>query len=296
MPTFENYESSQVTKMIYLGHSGAGKTGSTVSLAAAGYNVRILDLDKGTEILKDYVMNPGSMYRKAKPGLWDQKLADSLPSRLTYVPVDETVLVNSQGYPVPKGDGWAKATKQLAEWKDGEASLGPLTSWTPKDVLVIDGLSRLADWAFAHQLAMNGRLGEGKRPEQSDYGASQAALKRLLGMLYSDAIKCNIIMICHIAAVELEGEPTRGFPQSIGKALGPQIGQFFNHALLAKQSGQGEGVKREIYTNTSGMVQLKSAAPLRVKSKYDLATGLAEYFADLRGASPGASPGAATAK
>lgn len=280
MPDFTTYVDSQTTKLLLLGHSGVGKTGSLVSLAAAGYNVFVLDLDKGVEVLKDFVMNKEkSVYRTAKPPLWDQKLADTLPERLRYVAVSDTVSLNSKGDLVTKGDSWTKAMGQLQDWKDGERSWGNITSWGPKDVLAIDGLSRLADAAFNQHLAMNSRIG---KPEQRDYGAAQGALKRLLWLLFSDEVKCNVVMVCHIKPVEIDGEPIRGFPQTIGSALSPEVGQFFNHALLASQSGQGDNVKRVITTRTKGFVQLKTPAPLRVKAEYDLATGLAEYFADIR--------------
>ena len=280
MPTFEQYAQSQNTKLLLLGHSGAGKTGSMVALAAAGYNVRIADLDKGVEILKDFALNPTSIYRQPKPGLWDAELASTTPKRLSFVPISDTTVLNDKGVPVSKGDSWTKLAALLNEWKDGDQNYGHISSWTHKDVLVIDGLSRVADAAFNHQLAMNSRLG--KRPEQSDFLFAQQALKNLLAMLYSDEIRCNIVMICHIIGVEIQGEPVRGFPQTVGRAFSPQVGQYFNHALLAKSSGQGAAVKRTISTQTSGFVQLKTSAPLRVKPEYDLATGMAEYFADIR--------------
>lgn len=280
MPGFEDYVESQITKMLYLGHTGAGKTGSVVSLAAAGYNVYIADLDKGVEVIKDFVMNSASPYRKAhKDGLWTKEQADTLSSRIRYVPISDSVSVGSKGELLTRGDSWAKFISLMQDWKDGDKSYGAISSWGPKDILFIDGLSRLADAAFNQHLAMNSRLG---KPEQRDYGAAQGALKRLLWMLYSDEIKCNIIMVCHIKPVDIEGEPTRGFPQTIGSALSPEIGQFFNHALLARQSGQGEGIKRVISTRTSGFVQLKTPAPLRVKPEYPLEDGLAAYFADIR--------------
>lgn len=290
MPSFDNYIESQVTKMLYIGHTGAGKTGSTVALAAAGYNVRILDLDKGTELIADYVRNPKSIYRLPRAGLWTKEQADSVASRITYVPLDETISIlkspNAGMQPVPKGDLWGKVSDQLNEWKDvgvdgKEISLGNIGTWGPKDVLVVDGLSRLAQAAFNWQLKLGGRLTS--RPEQSDYLNAQGAIERLLLMLYSSEVSCNVIMICHIAIAENESGIARGFPQTIGKALAPKIGQYFNHALMAKASGQGDKASRVILTNTSGIVELKSAAPLRVKSEYPIETGLAEYFRDIRG-------------
>lgn len=51
MAALESHASSQVSKILMIGNNGSGKTGSLVSLAKAGYKLRVLDLDKGTEIL-----------------------------------------------------------------------------------------------------------------------------------------------------------------------------------------------------------------------------------------------------
>jgi hypothetical protein len=280
MPTFENYTELQTTKMLFLGHTGAGKTGSLISLAAAGYNLRIIDFDNGVEILNGFLTDPTSPYLKAKPGSWTQDDVKDIIKRVHYLPVSETMLSNKNGV-FPKGDAWGKFIGILGEWKDGDINLGKPQDWGTKDILVIDGLSRLSNAAFNHILAMNGRINA--RPEQSDFGSAQQLIERLLLNLYSSEFKCNVIMICHIAIQENEVGQNRGFAQSVGKALGPKIGQYFNHALMAKATGQGTGEKRMIYTNTSGLIELKSARPLKVKSEYPLDSGLADYFRDIRG-------------
>jgi hypothetical protein len=284
MPTFENFQESQSTKMLYMGHTGAGKTGSICALAAAGYNVRILDLDSGVEIIKDFVTNPKSIYCNARPGLWTAEQARETVKRISYVSVTETMRI-VQGKPVAKGDSWGKISKQLERWVDGPTDLGNISTWGPKDVLVIDGLSRMSEAAMYFVLGMNGRL-MSMKPEQSDWGIAQGLIDMMLKLLYSDEIKCNVVMICHIAFIETESGPTRGFPQTIGKALAPKVGQYFNSALMAKSSGQGENAKRVILTNTDRMIELKNVAPLRVKPEYELATGLAEYFRDIRVGAP----------
>jgi hypothetical protein len=279
VPTFETYSDSQVTKMLLIGDSGAGKTGSLVSLAAAGWNTRILDLDQGIEVIHDFVKNPRSIYLNELKGLWTKEMAKETIKRLTYVTLTEKVkIIKSQ--PMPEGKLWNEITEQLDDWKDGDKTLGNIGTWGPRDILVIDGLSRLSMAAFNFQLKMNGRLNQ---PQQSDYGLAQGYIRRLLMMLYSNEVKCNVIVICHVKMTETDMGPTKGFPQTIGSALGPEVGQYFNHALLAKTSGSGENIKRVIRTSTAGLVELKSAAPLRVKQEYDLATGLAEYFRDIRG-------------
>lgn len=299
--TFDEYETSQSIKMLYIGNSGSGKTGSLVSLAAAGYQVRILDLDKGVEVIKDFVLNPASPYRHDSglansllqgwspvKGLWSEELGQSISKRISFVPLDETLAVvkipNSQMKTVPKGDLYSKIQVQFDSWKEGEKSFGSILTWGPDTILVIDGLSRFGEAIFNQQLAIGGRLIS--RPEQSDYGMGQRELIRNLMLLYSDAIKCHVIMVCHLDFIETEAGPTKVFPKTnIGKAVAPIIGTFFNHALLAQSTGQGPAERRIIKTNTSGMIELKTAAPLRVKGEYSLSTGLAEYFRDVLGRS-----------
>ena len=45
----------EFVKMLYVGTSGTGKTGSLASLVAAGYKLRVLDLDNGVGTLINYV-------------------------------------------------------------------------------------------------------------------------------------------------------------------------------------------------------------------------------------------------
>ena len=53
MPPLSKHQSGCATKMLLLGDSGAGKTGALASLAQAGYNLRILDLDSGVDVLRN---------------------------------------------------------------------------------------------------------------------------------------------------------------------------------------------------------------------------------------------------
>lgn len=285
MPSFEKYSEKQITKMIYLGESGAGKTGSLCSLAAAGYDVRILDLDAGVDIVADYLTNPASPYLQPRAGLWTVEQAKSILQRMSYVTLKERVKV-SGGKAIPQGKAWQQMNYQLDNWVDGDRQLGGVHTWGSRDVLVIDSFSRACDAAMNFQLAMNGRLGG--HPQQQDWGLAQGLVERFLDLLTSDEIKCNIILVCHMTFLETDAGPTKAFPQALGKALPPKVPQKFNHTLLARSSGSGPMAKRSIVTNTSGLIELKNSAPLRVKPEYDLTTGLAEYFRDIRqGQGPG---------
>lgn len=252
----------------------SGKTGSLCSLAAAGYNVRVLDLDKGALIIKDFVTNRElSPYLKPKAGLWVGD--EGVKSRINYVEVSET-FTNIGGRPVPKGDSWQKIMAQLTEWKDGTTNLGKLETWGPSDVLVVDSFSRFCDARMYLELVMNARASSGR--QMQDYWKVQDDIERSLEMLVSPSVKCHVIVVCHIDYVEKDDKTVRGMPQSMGKALGPKIGQHFNHAIMAKTVGQGTTAQYKIFTKTQGTVDLKNAAPLRVKPEYPLETGLLEYF------------------
>ena len=282
MTTFNDPQEELPNKIIYLGHYGSGKTGSLASLAAAGYNVRVLDLDKKILILRDYMLNAEkSIYRRAMPGLWTAEQAAGTADRLSYVELDETwVLVGAKGKEryVPKGDLWGKSMELLNNWQN----FGNIGTWGARDVLVIDGLSRISDAALNQQMALSGNLtkfGSVMGDYRPDIGAAQIMIARLLQTLKSSEVKCHVIVICHIALTANEIGVSEGFPQTVGSKFAPKIGQYFSHALLAKQVGD----KRVISTSTSGMVKLMTPAPLRVKAEYPLETGLAEYFRDVKG-------------
>ena len=68
MPALSDHQSSQTTKMLFIGDSGSGKTGALASLAAAGYNLRILDVDNGVDILANLLRDPQVALRGRGPG------------------------------------------------------------------------------------------------------------------------------------------------------------------------------------------------------------------------------------
>lgn len=274
MPALTAHHSSAVTKMLFIGDSGAGKTGALASLASAGYNLRILDLDNGLDVLRNLLTDPTSKYVKG---------AAERVSYLTFT--EEMRMVNGAVSP-RTASVWPKVTNALTEWKDGDVSLGSVTTWGPGDVLVIDSLTLLCNAAMNYALQLNGRLG--KHPHQSDWGVAQNLIESLLQMLYSTAVPCNVVVNCHITYIGEEGGAQKGYPNALGKALPPKIGRYFNSALLAQSIGQGTALRRKILTTTYGMIELKNTAPLKVKPEYPLDTGLADYFEALHGKRPNA--------
>ena len=55
MPTLDQHQSNDLTKMIILGDPGSGKTGGLCSLVKAGYKLAIIDFDNGLDSLVQYI-------------------------------------------------------------------------------------------------------------------------------------------------------------------------------------------------------------------------------------------------
>lgn len=268
MPPLTSHQSSQTTKALVVGDSGSGKTGSLASLAQAGYNLRIIDVDNGLDVLTNLLKSP--VY------------GSEAISRVTYETVTDKMR-NAGGKLIPaQATSWQRVIGLLSNWPE----LGPVANWTPQDILVIDSLTMLGNCALNFVLSMNSRLGQ--RPHQSDWYDGQQLLEGLLQMVYDESVKCNVIITSHIAFLGEENSAVAtGYPMALGKALPPKIGRYFNTILLARSTGSGTSVKRQILTSSTrmanGIVELKNTAPGRVKPEYPLETGLADYFKAIRG-------------
>lgn len=264
MPTLDQHQSSQTTKMLLLGDSGSGKTGSLASLANAGYQLRIIDLDNGLDSLKNYLMDPKTPYKK---DAWKNIRFKTI--------TEETVSLSSNPSAVRRATAWQRFVETLNDWKEPDGtSLGNVGNWTTNDILVIDSLSFLGKACFNHAALQNA----GSKDGRMAYFHAQNYIEHALERLYGDDVKCNVIITAHILYVGDELQIQHGYPLSIGKALSPKIGRFFNSMLLIKSSGK----MRKIHTVPTSQIELKNAAPLRVKPEYDIAFGLADFFKDVR--------------
>lgn len=272
-----SYQSSSVTKAIVLGDTGGGKTGALASLADAGYRLHIMDTDAGLDILRNLFLDPKSTYKRSS--------IDNIDA-VTITEKMRTVA----GLRVPaEAKAWDRCLALFDKWTDGkDMNLGSIFSWGEKDILVIDSFTRLCTFAMNKILALNSRLGQ--QPYEGDWGQAQSQVEAVLMTLYDSALRCNVVVNCHIVRfgqqetiVNKKGDPVRittagterGYPASLGRALSPRIGQYFNSALLCE--------KGKIYTRTRGIIDLKNSNPTGVAESYPLATGLAEYFKAVRG-------------
>lgn len=267
MPSLSAHQSNEYTKLLIQGDSGSGKTGALASLVAAGYKLRILDMDNGLDTLKAFIL-------RDSPDKIDNVEFRTLRDKYKASP--EGPIISG----TPKA--FVDATKLLDRWKytlDGiETDLGVPAEWGPDCILVVDSLSFLSDAAFAFREPLAARGKDGKHDARAVYKDAQGAIENVLALLTSEAFKTNVIVISHIRYIDNADGSTKGYPNSVGKALGPIIPRYFNSvALFETKSG-----KRTLQTAATAMIDLKNPKPFTMAKTYPIETGLADFFDVLR--------------
>src|SRR5689334_5534122 len=228
MPTLDNHASSAYTKILYIGDSSSGKTGSLATLLGDGYSMRILDMDNGLTALKQFGRVGG---------------ADL--SKIEYETYRDAYRITPQG-PMTKGapKAFSDAMNKLTEWSEIE---------DPMSITVLDSLTFLGKAAYQWAKGMNPTA---KDPRQWFYAAQQA-VESVLAMLTSEAYKQNVIVISHVNYKEVMEGVHKGYPSAVGSALGPTIASYFDTLILAEASGSGTNVRRRIKTLPTGVIDLK---------------------------------------
>lgn len=292
MPSLDTHHSSGCTKTLYIGDSGTGKTGSLASLVKAGYRLFIADMDNGLDIL-------ANLLRREPNG-------KELLSRVHFKTMTDPMRASGINVIPSQATAWRDLVALLNKWPD--EGLGSLTTWGPQDVFVLDTLNFAGKACVRFVLSLNARVGQ--QPTWSDYYTAQQMLENMCAMLYSDSIKCNVIVMSHVReigkkedhinpdgkAIKVEVEGTRrGYAETgAGVALSPNMGRYFNGVLLADKVGTGRSTRHIIRTMSHENIGLKNPNPGVVLPEYPLETGLADYFKSVRGPVKIAAPAAAS--
>ena len=246
-------------KLLYIGDSGSGKTGSLVSLLQAGYTLRILDMDNGLDALQYFT-------RKANPALLEN--IDVLTYRDKYV-ADPVRGLRVSG----RAKAYTQALSALTKWDDESVP----AEWGADTILVLDSLTAFGRAAFNWAQGMNPTVKDGRQW----YGTAQESVRKVLELLTDDDFRCNVIVCSHIQTLTDEhGSITGTQINAIGKALGPDIPKFFNTLIGAMSRGSGDNVKRTIQTAPTNTIDYK--LPAELEKTLPLETGLATVFKVLK--------------
>ena len=260
MPSAADYIEDSFVKLIFIGNSGAGKTGALTSLVKAGYKLKIIDVDRGLDALIHHVKN---------------ECPDKIDN-IEYVTYRDSIKMTPGG---PKVDGAPRAyvsiCKALEKWPDDESD--PAT-WGHDTILVLDSLTNVGRAAMQWAKATNPTA---KEPRQW-YKTAQDLCEDLIANLTSGNFGTNVIVISHIEITDMPDNTIKGFASAIGKALGPKLPRFFNTLLLSETSGTGRNVKRQIKTLPTAMIDVKNPVPMKMEASYPIETALATIFEKLK--------------
>lgn len=256
-------------KLLYIGDSGSGKTGSLASLVKDGYKIRMLDYDSGIDSLRTFVLHEC-------PDKIDNIDVIQLRDKIKVAP---SAIYGGQAGPVV-APGQAKAftdgLKFLDKWDDGSTP----SEWGLDTIFVLDSLSAYGRAAFAWAQGMNP---SSKDPRQW-FGQAQKGVEDTIALLTSPAFNTNVIIISHVNYKEVTEGVSKGYPNAVGTALGPVIARYFNTLILAESTGSGRMTRRKIKTVPTGIIDLKSPIPFSLEAELPLETGMATLFQQLKAA------------
>lgn len=263
MPSIANHHSGSLTKILCIGDSKTGKTSSLISLVKAGYKLRILDLDNLLDPLANLV----------------QAECPELAANVDYRALRDERKATAAGMVIagtPRA--YVDAIKMLDRWAytdgDNNVDLGRPAEWGADSILVIDSLSRLCDAAYDWRDALTPKTGKagGQFDGRSVYGDAQDTVESVLAGLTAPSFATNVIVIAHLAYMDMPDGRKRGFPQGVGKALSPKIPQYFPNVVWYTRKGQD----RVIQTSSAPLIDL--SAPPKAEETYPNLEGLAEIF------------------
>lgn len=264
MPTLANHQSKEFTKLLLMGDSKSGKTGSLASLALKGYKLRILDLDNGLDALAQVVARDAP---KALANIEYRTLRDKFKATPLGTVVDGQAVA------------FVESLRMLDHWKYDETDLGIPATWGKDTILVVDSLTFLADSAFRFREPLVPRSRDGKYDVRAVYKDSQDAIESVLALLTSESFRTNVIVISHVRYVDNPDGTRKGYPTAVGAALSPQIPRYFNSVALAQTGPSG---KRQIQTAATAMIDLANPASFKMLPTLPIETGLATFFETVR--------------
>jgi hypothetical protein len=249
-------------KMLYIGDSSTGKTGSLVSLVKEGFKIKMLDMDVGIGTLKSFTL---------------KECPERIGQLDAVTPRDEVTVGPSPLYGGKSGPKLAGAPKAFTEalgfldkWDDGSNP----AEWGLDTIFVLDSLSAFGKAAFNWAQGLN----PGSKDPRQWYFAAQKGVEDTIAALTDASFKTNVIVISHINYREVTEGVHKGYTNAIGSALGPVIPRYFNTLVAAESNGFGKNVKRTIKTVPTGLIDLKTPVSHTVDVELPLESGMATLF------------------
>lgn len=263
-------------RVLLCGESTTGKTGALAMLANAGYRILLHDFDNNARVIGNFL----------KPGHADVYIQTYDVARFTDTGLLDRVKITQDGKQVVRFSDkhdtiYDAAAEQLnlfarllQHWKTETEDLGACETWTPKDVVVVDSGTFLAEVCL---------LAAHKHPDvnknaQTLYRQAGGFMRNILNFITSARMGASVILMTHIIKTgekDSEGNfiPSRSkdVPRGVGNKMSEDMSQYFSDVWRLTVNGQGV---RAIATQATDKMGLRTSAPLIVKAQepYDLAS------------------------
>lgn len=258
MPKFS--ETKLPPRILLCGEAASGKTGSLAQLANAGYRIMIHDFDQNTRVIGSYLRD---------------NAADVYVSTYAAAKISGTNLFAGTGSASKQAlDAMRRFCKMLEHWKvEGGEDLGPCTSWTSKDVVVIDSGTFLGELLL---LAAQ-EDPEAKRDGRSLYNVAGKYYGAILDHLTGNKMGATVIMLTHIMQTgdtDDQGKiigKARDVPVGVGVKFSKKMQTYFSDIWHLEVDRAGN---RSIKTAATDKASLRTSAPTLIKAteSYDLAS------------------------
>jgi hypothetical protein len=112
-----------------------------------------------------------------------------------------------------------------------------------------------------------------QHPEIQHYGIAMENLEKFIGIITSDAIRCNVIVNTHMTVPE---GTAKIFPEALGAKLGPKLGRYFDNMITISRSAG----RLQYRTKNDGAFNCKTSIPLA--DTYPIDTGMRDIFEALK--------------
>ena len=247
MANISKHKSTEYTKLLLVGDSGAGKTSALASLANAGYNLRILDFDDGLSILPEF-------------------LDENEVKNVSYVTLRDGL---------GQANAFRKGVQMITNWKDGDEDFGSVKNWTSKDVLVIDSLTLMGEAALRGALVFNNKKPT-DQPSQPEWGTAARDVQHIVQYITGSEVPCNVVVTTHMQYMEGDLGVSKAYPTSVGSKLSTKLGRYFNCVCRIDTRSSSKGTERTLRTVSDHKMDLKITAPSLVETNAEL--NLAKLF------------------
>lgn len=219
------------------GPTGTGKTHSVATLAESGLEVFALFTESGLETLLGYWTDQG---KEIPPNVHWHVLERPQGSFETLAKAADQInsytmdsLFKMTDPDRKKHNQYVGLLRSLSDFPDDRTGkkFGPVDSWGPDRVLVLDSLSGI------NPIAMSLVVGGKALKDQRDWGVAQDQIEKLIRQL-TDGCKCHFVLLAH---VEREQDPVslgiKVTVSTLGRALAPKIPPMFSDVILSYREG-----------------------------------------------------------